>query len=294
VARKGHVYQPNANPFRLLKNSGQITYELVGIGNASVFTGFCSTHDALIFRPIDQEDLTPTQEQAFLLHYRALCRELYVKRASLSTNELIRDTDRGKSIYAQRYIQKFVTTRNLGIKAALRELEQQKKECDRMLLTKEYKDYRGCAIRFANTPTLACAGLTQPMYDFAGSVLQEMSDVDKQLSQLSFTLLPTETGGLASFGWLKDSDAVCAAFVTSFLSLSDENKSNAIVQFISDSFENHVAQPDWWESLSDELKSEISFRLLNWADPSIPIDTAALIPGERHYADWKPENTSWF
>ncbi len=292
IARKGHVYQPNGNPFRLLKDSGQITHQLVGIGDATTFTGFCSEHDALVFKPIDQGELTPTPEQGFLLHYRALCRELYVKRAALPTNELMRDADRGRPIHVQRNIQEFVAARNLGIQAALRELEQEKAVCDKMLLAKDFGNFCGCAIYFDSTPTLACAGLTQPMYDFTGSVLQKMSDVAKPLSELSFTLLPTETGGLGMFGWLKDSDAVCRRFVISFLSLPDERKTDAIVQFIFDSFENHVAQPDWWEAIPDGLKNELYLRLMNWTD-MLPVDTAALIPGRATYAHWKPMRTTW-
>ena len=73
------MYQPNVDPFAIERAEGEILHHLVGINSATTFTGFCSLHDQQLFKPIDTELLLPTPEQVFLLHYRALCRELYVK-----------------------------------------------------------------------------------------------------------------------------------------------------------------------------------------------------------------------
>ena len=41
IARDGHVYQPDSNPYNLLKQKG-IRYRLRGINEATTFTGFCA------------------------------------------------------------------------------------------------------------------------------------------------------------------------------------------------------------------------------------------------------------
>ena len=45
-----------------------IAHKLTGIGEATTFTGFCSTHDTSLFKPVHVGALIPTQEQALLLH----------------------------------------------------------------------------------------------------------------------------------------------------------------------------------------------------------------------------------
>jgi hypothetical protein len=81
IALNQKVYQLDISPHTIAKSKGQPNLKLQYIKSATTFTGFCSPHDAVLFKPIDQGGLTPTPEQALLLHYRSLCRELYVQRA---------------------------------------------------------------------------------------------------------------------------------------------------------------------------------------------------------------------
>jgi len=267
-------------------------HRLVGIGEATVFTGFCAEHDASLFKPIDQAELVPTREQCFLLHYRAVCRELYVKRTSVPINQLLRDADRGAPIHVQRMVQDLVQDRNHSIQTALNELEDHKGVCDRAIRSANLAKFRAFSLAFAAVPALACSGLTQPIYDFSGKILQDISDFSSPLRQLSFTVLPTDFGGVAVLGWLKEAETACGLFVSSFLALPDDRKSDAIVQLIFDSFENHAVQPDWWETMPDGHKEEVQLRMLNWTGPS-PINTRALMPGITRFADWKPERSKW-
>jgi len=292
IARSGHVYQPDSNPFQIQKRSGSIAHKLVGIGDASTFTGFCSSHDAALFRPIDEGSLIPTKEQSLLLHYRALCRELYVKRPTIETNELLRVADSGKPLPIQHFLQRMVAARGDALAVAVRELESDKANCDKAILTQDYSGFAGCALRFRKIPTLACAGLTNPAYDFSGNMLQDLINLNKPVFNISFTLLPTDNGGVLAMGWSTSGDHICRPFASSLLSIADDRKSDAVVQLIFDSCENHVAQPDWWENLPTQLKSELGERLLNWTDIR-PINSKALEPGSSRYADWEFENATW-
>lgn len=53
----------------------------IGINNASTFTGFCSFHDKNIFSPIENEEFKVTKANCFLVSYRAVAREAFVKEA---------------------------------------------------------------------------------------------------------------------------------------------------------------------------------------------------------------------
>src|SRR5262249_14856112 len=117
-------------------------------------------------------------------------------------------------------------------------------------------------------------------------------DLSKPLQNLSFTLLPNEVGGIAIFAWLKDADLVCRAFVSSLISIPDDRKSDALVHFVFDSFENNAIQPNWWDDLPDASKKELEQRMLNWTDVR-PWDSSALVVRSTHFADWEYRDSSW-
>lgn len=294
IAREHKVYQLDTSPFTIRKAEGVPRLKLEYIRLATTFTGFCSPHDGTLFRPIDQGGITPTREQAFLLHYRSLCRELYVKRPTLDTNELLRDADRGRPVGFQQMVQGLVDARNIAVNDALTQLEQDKATCDQALHAKDYGILEGAYVRFLKTPSLACAGYTQPTFDFAGNEIQDITDMSKPFLNLSFTLLPDTTGGIAVFSWLTNADAICRSFVQSLLTVNDSRKSDALVQYVFDSFENFAAEPIWWEGLPEKAKDELKLSSLNGTDLSFGLDAAALIPSSTRYADWEVDSIGWF
>jgi hypothetical protein len=294
IARDRKVYQIELDPFRIAKAEGEPQLKLEYIKSATTFTGFCSTHDRKVFRPIDQGDVIPTREQALLLHYRSLCRELYVKRPTLKTNELLREADRGKSVEFQLIVQGLVTARKVAIKDALDQLAQDKTACDHALALGDFSVLQGAFVRFRKTPSLACAGYTQPTFDFAGSEIQDMDDMTTPFLHLSFSLLPDVVGGIAVFSWLPGADAICRTFVQSFMAVNDDRKSDALVQFVFDSCENFAAEPVWWESLSETAKNELKMNVMNGTDIALWYDTGSLVPSSSRYADWEVQSTGWF
>jgi hypothetical protein len=294
IARNQQVYQPNADPFTTKRAEGEPQLTLRYIRQATTFTGFCSEHDSSVFRPIDLGEIAPTREQIFLLHYRSLCRELYVKRTTLQTNELRREADRGRPREFQDKLQRRVTNDALSIRDALDTLDQEKAKCDASLTKRNFDLLQGAFVRFRKTPSLACAGYTQPIFDFAARELQNPDDMSVPFVNLSFTLLPDEDGGVAVFSWFQEADTVCRQFVQSFLRLDDARKSDALVQFVFDSFENFAAQPDWWDEMSDSAKNALKMNMWNGSPMALWYDTASLMPMDIRYADWGVETTGWF
>jgi len=148
IARDHKVYQLDISPFTIKKAESEPQLRLEYIRSATTFTGFCSPHDGTLFRPIDRSGITPTREQAFLLHYRSLCRELYVKRPTLDTNELLRDADRGRPVGFQQMVQGLIDGRNIAVNDALTQPEQDKSACDQALNAKDYSVLQGAMSDF--------------------------------------------------------------------------------------------------------------------------------------------------
>jgi hypothetical protein len=87
IISAAHSIQNNGVLSQIAKNGHVMGYELergrhrgrlIGKNHASVFWGFCNTHDA-IFRPIETSPFTATAEQLFLFAYRAFVVSVHVK-----------------------------------------------------------------------------------------------------------------------------------------------------------------------------------------------------------------------
>jgi hypothetical protein len=293
IARDGKVYQPNVDPYAIAREEGVISHQLVGVNLATTFSGFCSRHDHELFKLIDCDISRPTHEQLFLLHYRALCRELYVKRPTLISNASLREADRGRSEGFQKFLQQVVAGSENSIDTSLRELEVEKSECDQMLDAGSFRGMKALVLHFDELPTIACSGHTQPIFDFSGSELQSLADLTNPLAKLSFTLLPAGTGGIAVLAWLDKWNIICKQFADSLTTLPDKDKCPAIVQWVFDSFENHAFQPDWWESLDKSAVSELQTIGLNWT-PAVPyLDSGSIVPSGTKFANWKYSSHEW-
>ncbi|MFH0772273.1 MAG: SEC-C metal-binding domain-containing protein [Candidatus Omnitrophota bacterium] len=87
IAQNNHVYRIIPDSFRK-PGMPRCILDSIGIKKASVFTGFCEYHDTQIFKPIEQFLFTGQQEQIFLLAYRPLCKEIFLKRNQFDLTEV--------------------------------------------------------------------------------------------------------------------------------------------------------------------------------------------------------------
>src|SRR5690606_17656444 len=74
VAEDGHVVAP-----RFSESTSSIVMEKVGVGEASVFPGFCRKHE-LEFATFEQAKEITLERDLLLQFYRIVCRELHLRR----------------------------------------------------------------------------------------------------------------------------------------------------------------------------------------------------------------------
>jgi len=290
MARAGKVYQLDTNPFSIKASEGMPTLQLVNIASATIFTGFCGPHDNALFEPIDKGNLAPTLEEAFLLHYRSVCRELYESRTAPEANLLLKQVSRRNSSAARHWFQE----RAKAIAASLRIIEANKRICDDALLKRDFGVLRGAYIRFRKVPSVACSGYTQPVFDFQGNQVQNFSHYAEPNFNLSFTLLPNGDGGLAVFGWSQDADIPCRKFVQSLMEVKQGRETDALIQYAFDSFSNFATEPGWWDGLAQQKKDTLSMTMLNWTEcPFLGNDSGTLIPSVDRFDDWEVEGLNW-
>lgn len=265
IARDNHIYGFQADVSKLGTGIPVSQPKLLGIKQASTFTGFCGYHDSTTFEPIERHPFQSNERHTLLAGYRALCKEQFSKAMALENYvPFLRDTDKGKPEEAQHAIQKMVDDYAHGVAVGLEEVIHYKVKYDEALTRDEFSESRFYVIRFAEVPEFMCSGATQPEFDFAGERLQDWESPREEgfLDYLTFTLTAADTGGIAIFNWLDGADAV-AAFIRSLDALSDAELPHALVRFVFEYFENTYMSPDWWEQLDEDSRESLLLR--HWA-----------------------------
>jgi SEC-C motif len=265
IARRGHVYSPDPGDAELMK-TGMVRPRLVGIREASTFTGFCSFHDTKIFEPIEKHNFIGSLQQCFLLSYRALCRELFMKRARVEHLFSVRELDKGANLIKQIWWQDFVSTIERGEKSSLKLLEEYKLIYDRCLLDADFSDVQFYIIYTGTTPEFMCNGNMLPAYDFFGRTLQDLHNLNEKHPPTAYSIVATETGGAVVFSWVGSNQAA-KALINSLDSLPDDEVCHAITRFSFEYIENIFMSPQWWEELTDEVRRNLIMRMMSELRP---------------------------
>ena len=290
IARNGHVYSGQVNPKTIRVTEGCIIPHLVGINEASTFWGFCEAHDRNTFAPLETCKLIPTDEQAFLLCYRPLARELYFKQRQYESLDLCSAADKGRPLHQQYGLQHTIHSLKLGVQKAIKDLKHHKKSFDDDLLSANHSRIRYIVLHLEEQPEFMCSGIAQPIHSFNGRQLQDLNDLNTTLDFISFSLISTETGGAAVFAWLSDSDRSCNMLLNSFLELDSSAMPHAILRFAFTSFENIFISPDWWESLASNTRKAIEERVNCGASPLDTVPANCLIDDGIRAVNWQIVN----
>ncbi|MFM0198561.1 hypothetical protein PQR53_01620 [Paraburkholderia fungorum] len=261
IAEHGHVMGTKPSLGQLVKNNGMLILTSVGISQASTFTGFCAYHDKHLFAPLEDEPITLSDEQLFLLAYRSLARELYAKEGNAKTAELMREVDRGRDKADQIAIQTAATGYATGVDLALNELHQAKDIMDGMLASGDFAAMNHFIVELSQLPSVLVSASTQPEFDFSGNRLQTFGSSTDPMSHIIFNCISYDAVGCFVFSWLQIHDEVCAKFIETLVGLGKHEIGNALVRFAYSFAENTWASPKWWNLLNKQARDDVSLRL---------------------------------
>lgn len=254
IARDGHVYQITPNFLSLKNGSDPLKLKLVGTNLASTFTGFCKKHDNEIFAPIEKQQFRGAPEQCFLVAYRALCREVFIKESAARHLPTLQELDRGRDLQQQIEIQSLIAAFALGTRAGLQSIRSHKTQYDTCFAQQDFSSVQYYCLRFDTVPDVMGSGGIFPVFDFDGHQLQDLSDVSYCPNVIFFSVFSADGSGWFVCSWLKESAQASTALVSSFDRLEDREKPNAIVRFLFELCENIYLSPPWWEQLPDDTK----------------------------------------
>ncbi|MFJ3317756.1 SEC-C domain-containing protein [Herbaspirillum huttiense] len=276
IAVDGHVMGTKPRLSEFENNNGRLGLHRVGINQASTFTGFCSHHDKTLFSPLEDQPITLSNEQLFLLAYRSISRELYAKKASRKTADFMKQADRGLGLDQQFLIQNFASLFGGGVDFALDELNHIKSELDEILARKEFSRMNHYIVEFVANPRVLVSSSTQPDFDFRGDRIQNLAQTSQAMSHIIFNCISYDNIGCYVFSWIDIHNSVCMKFVDSLEQMGLQEIGNALIRFSYSYAENTWASPAWWSDLSEEAVFDISERLQHGL--LIPITSECLRP----------------
>lgn len=290
ISKDRHVYHIGKDPLVLFKKD-KIEPTLVGINNASTFTGFCAYHDNEIFKELENNFFNPNDRyHYFLLAYRSLCRELFTKNAQKEHLQHMKIVTLSKLNLNKQNIDYIFEPFEIGVSLGLRDTTHQKYIYDNILISKDYSNVCYYAIEFNEIPEIMCSGFYNPPYDFNNEIIQDMSNHNSTTDYISYSLIALNGKGYCVFTWIKDLRETNTTFVKS---LNDSNRNiipNMLIKYTLETFENIVISPIWYDNLSDSQKTDICNLILESPYLKIGRRENVLRDVNDNYVNWTINN----
>lgn len=228
----------------------------IGINQASTFTGFCSRHDNELFLHIEDKVFEVTPHNCFLVAYRAIARELFVKERSSGTLDLIREMDKGQNLQRQLAIQKDHKHFSKNNDLTTNDLKHIKTIYDTCLETNDFDPINHMVFHLNKTPSVMTSAIVAPSFDFQGNVIQEISDNPNIIpNYLAINVFSSNGFGYVVLSWLKEHEKICSKFCESLL--KSKSPSDSLICFIFSAIENIYMSETWWNGLDDNYRNEL-------------------------------------
>ncbi|VWX36519.1 conserved hypothetical protein [Limnobacter sp. 130] len=270
VATDSHVYVV-AQAKRFAKDTFPIEIHRKGLRDVTVFNGFCQKHDRDLFACLELEPFRFQRQQCFMLAYRAVARECYLKRKQF---ESIPTPDEVASVHGVEQKIQFSGAMLMFQAASLKgaeDVERLKSAFDKHLLAQSWDRLVTRAILFPSTPTVLAAAAFQPFIDMDGNQLQDFEDLESETSQICISVIPTETGGAAIFSWLDSANSAPQRYFDSVVRSQDLTAS--VLHVIFDNTENFAINPSWYEGMTESEKSYVFSRVVLFAQNTTYADS---------------------
>lgn len=284
IAENGHVVSALAGAQDIFRNHGELLPREVGVRSASTFLGFCAHHDSIMFRPAEVGAVGVTEETTFLLSFRSVAYELFMKRVQLRSTIVQREADNGLPFETLITIQNQLHYTEAGVRLGLADLERWKTSYDEAYKEKRFEDFNFLGVSFSTVLPVVCCGSFHPEYDFAGGTLQRLGRGPLSYEHVTFNLTVLDGRSVAVFGWT-DVSGPAEAFALSYGALPASEMAEAAVRLAFEHTENVYLRPSWWRALPEDLK-QAAIRRMATGSPFRPErDASCLLTDGLSYTD---------
>jgi hypothetical protein len=260
IAVDSRVYAA-ASTKRIARDTFPIEIMKLGLRDVSVFNGFCQRHDAELFSCLENEPFRFTQKQNFMLAYRSIARECYLKRKQYESLPTPDEYAGIHGIEGSLQLSEEAMLFQASVLSGAEDVELLKSKLDSHLLQEAWHRLVTHVIIFPKPPTILATGAFQPFFDMNGNQLQDFEDLQAEMSQIFISLIPLEVGGAAMFSWLDTSNRAPELFFRSVAEYT--NLTASAIHAVLDNIENFAFNPEWYEKLTQDKKDYIFSRVVN-------------------------------
>jgi len=254
IAVGGHVL----TFFMAQRNKPNTTLEpiKVGINKASIFNGFCEIHDKKLFSPFEDKPFNSSNYHCFLIMYRTISRELFVKESSKGTFGLMQEMDRGQDLFFQKYVQDRYQHFNGNNDLTIHDLKYIKTSLDKMFISKAYDNLEHVIIELENPPSVMASAIGAVSFGFDGSLIQEVSqDLNYIPDYLCTNSFSSDGKGYIVLSWLTEHKISNQQLIETLM--DSHSIPDSILMLIISHIENVYISPLWWENLSNKNRKNL-------------------------------------
>lgn len=275
IARQGKVIRYRAELAELKKTGGKLTAAEIGIGDASVFFGFCAGHDRNLFSCIENEAFTGRVDQCLAVAYRTLSREYYGKNAASHLRETLRNADKGKSRIEQFHLQRLLAVIDHSNEAAKKELENTHSKLTQALVDRRDSPLRSMVLEFDGNLPFMFAGAWSPFTDLFGSNVQD-GYTDEMLEQIFVSSFGGDVQSHICISWVDQANAPGQVIAHQIRELLPSNLAAIILQFVVKHVENIFFDPAWFEALTPAQLKQLDNLAASGVDIAGSVPTAPI------------------
>lgn len=283
IAEDGHVLTVKPTMKGMIDNEGAPGPRRVGVGQASVFPGFCSAHDTQLFKTVEGKDVDFTAATAFLLGFRAIAYERYSKGMQLESLAIQRQMDCGQSFFHQRLIQQHIYAHEWGVRRGLRDAERWKADNDAALTSGDTSGLSFVAIRFDRTLPVVGCGAFHAEFDLNGEPLQRLTRGDIPFDYVAWNMTVFEGRTVVVFSSICPPGGPAVQFMQSVKELAEDRMADAMVRIAFEQSDNLFLKQSWWEGLTDDDRSALQGRTQS-GTPSQERPANCLVDAGTNYA----------
>lgn len=242
----GHVImciQRNTN------DEPRLTFQSVGRNQAGVFSGLCSAHDQLLFRPIDTNPINlASNEHLFLLAYRSVIRELHAKlQSTIKIGHAIDIAGRSEPHSSAELAQiRSIFENRLSNTRAVYEY---KRRLDSGYLLNQFDLVHHEIIHFPGAPPTIAAS------EFFS--VDELRILPYRQLGLVLNIFPSSTGTNVVFSFLAEERRISTQYLAQILGEAGNGQKTLISRVLLQHCENFVVSPAYFNTWSEEKRQII-------------------------------------
>ena len=249
ISKNGHVVSAKLRYFRSADDI-KSCFQRIGVSCASTFIGFRAEHDNRYFRSADNIDQqNTTKESLARLAFRTFAYEERTKEQTLFfCDYVISNADNQCDLS---YLQSYA----VGVANHLKVTRPY--YLDRfisMLESQDYDQVNGLVFILNRMIPISCSTVIDPTMIDSDDLMKD--DLQKPLNQVFFNLIPQTNSSLVVFAYFKEQEVMLQEFIRKLTSLEN---------IVFNHCEEVLMSPDFYDSLSSELKCKIIKGLRCWA-----------------------------